>query len=438
MSSKRYFGISTRRDRQPIVWKRFSIRFLFVLTAAAALGMAYWRAHTYRHPAHAVMSYEKAPYTSSRKMKVGPNEISIRSIARNRYDGTIDVIKGDGLRTNIPQANQLKQAAKWLDLVQLEIEPVPERVEILEARVFDHQSRALLWQVDAAYGWQVAEPNLVQVYGFGKEIPDKLDIWLRVQSHPSQDVYRLPPKAGAKVQLPKGTVAVKDLQAGMQGWSSATGFTQPSPNAADGCGILLDWKGAWSDEGKFQFGAVSRDGVREYEDTYLDLSRSSQAAAPARFHIPLEDVDHLVLRPDGGRHAFFFDGLEIPPSQTRPFDPLPAASIVVDGQEVDGTLKQFEPLTIRYRTRMGNHVYPIRPDEPAGAFSLFLIMPGQGNYFPNTKVAIKPDDTGGSPSWFRGNSQSISTSSTGMRTFSGVYWQPLDEVRRIEVSLPAP
>lgn len=212
--------------------RSFSLRFLLIGTALIAAVLGVWRVFSYRHPAHQFLFYEKAPFTSGREIKVGPNTIAIRSIARNRYDGKVHMLTGDGLGQQIPDAERLKGCAKWLDVVQLEITPGPDLAEIIQVRIFDHETRTMLSELDRAYGWRVVEPNLIQIYGLGKEIPAKLDVWLRLNSYADGKIYQLSPTPGASVQIPGGTISVDEVQDGFAGWSSAQGFYPSNPEGA--------------------------------------------------------------------------------------------------------------------------------------------------------------------------------------------------------------
>lgn len=345
-------------DKGPSIrGRRFSLRFLLIGTALVAAILGIWRLVSYRHPAHQFLSYEKAPYTSGRQMRIGPNVIKIVSIARNRYDGKIHVVSGDGLSQQIPGVPQLKKCAKWLDVVQIELSPGPDLVEIIEVRIFDHETRAMLMELDKAYGWQIIEPSRIQIYGLGKEIPEKLDVWLRLNSHADGNVYELAPKPGASVEIPGGKIAITEVKDRFAGWSSAQGFYPSSPESGADSAVLLDWQGAWPAETKYQFTSVSDVGEKEYEGMFLRLDWNSKSMGPVRSHFPLDSIDHFEFRPFGGRHRFFFDGLEVPPSSGRKFDPPPTGKIAVDGNECQGFLSQFDPLRIRYLVERGSNVH---------------------------------------------------------------------------------
>lgn len=340
---------------QPKRRRRFSLRFLLIGIAVVAAGLGIWQAVSYRHPAHSNVSYANAPYTSLHSMKVGPNTVSIASIARNRYDGKIHLMSGGGLKHEIPNAQQLKDCAKWLDVVQIEITPGPELIEIVEVRVFDHETRTDL--SGGNYGWRVVEPNLIQVYGLGKEVPEKLDLWLRLHSFADRQVYELSPTPGASVNVPGGTISIDGVTDRFAGWSSSEGFYPSIKDGSTQSAVKLRWEGNWLKKTEYQFATVSRTGERELESQSFDLRGESEGRFPKQSQIPLGMIDHYELRSAGFRHRFFFDGLEVPPPVGRTFDPPPKAIINTAAGECEGVLPQFEPLIVRYNVEKGARKY---------------------------------------------------------------------------------
>ncbi len=431
----------------PTRGRRFSLRFLLIGTALIAAGLGLWRVFSYRHPAHQFLSYEKAPYTSSRKIKIGPNTIAIRSIARNRYNGKIHMVSGGGLSQQIPNAQQLKDCAKWLDVVQLELSPGPELAEIIEVRIFDHETRDLLSA--SSYGWQVVEPNLLQVYGLGNEVPAKLDVWLRLHSHVDAKVYKLAPTPGASVKIPGGTISIAEVKDRYAGWSSAQGFFPSQSNSGVDSAVLLDWQGNWPEQTKYQITTVSDVGEREYQGQFMMLNWNSNSMGPRTSHFPLDAIDHFELRPFGGRHRFFFDGLEVPPSTGRKFDPPPTAIIKTDGDECQGFLPQFDPLRLRYRVERGNNIsggaahqtlaWIIQTGPRQNVDTEFtLLFRLQGLAALQLDVRLQDANTG---QWGGKNAQSTGnyySSGSNHKASAQVFRTPLKDVKAIEVTSRMP
>ncbi|WP_147274262.1 hypothetical protein [Bremerella cremea] len=436
-------------SRLSIRGRRFSLRFLLIGTALIAAGLGIWRVFSYRHPAHQFLSYQKAPYTSGRQMKVGPNTIAIRSVARNRYDGKIHILTGDGLSQQVPGVPQLKDCAKWLDVVQLEITPGPDLAELIQVRIFDHQTRSLLSELDPAYGWRVVEPNLIQIYGLGKEIPPKLDVWLRLNSHADDTVYSLAPVVGANVKIPGGTITVEEVQDRFAGWSSGKGFYPSQPDSGPDSAVILNWKGNWLEETRYQFVTVSNVGEREYRDRFMRLNWDSNSVGPIRSPFPLGEIDHFELRPFGGRHRFFFDGLEVPPATGRKFDPPPTAIIPVDGTQQQGFLTQFEPLRVRYRVEKGTNVHG------SGVYNTLAWIKQSGPHknvdteftllFTVHGIAELPLDIrlqdASSGQWLGKNAQTSGnymSHGSNRKATAQVFRMPLEDVKAIEVTARMP
>ncbi len=336
-------------------WRRFSLRFLLVAIAVCAVGLGAWRAFFYQHPAHKFPYYNWAPYTSGYKFRAGPNTIAIRSIARNRYDGSIQMISRGGLRTQIPNVDSLTQCATWLDVVQIEITPGPELVEIVEVRVLDHETRMLLSGVDQAFGWRVTESNCLQVYGLGKEVPAKLDVWLRLHSFADDTIYTIGTTPGSKVDLPGGTIRVAEVKENFSEWDKEHGFSLTDPGGGSGSAVLFDWQGDWQGT-PLMVTAISDLGEREYSGEPMKPEWRGSILGPKWSRFPLELIDHFELRPYCEHQEFFFDGVDVPSPVGRTFDPPPIATIETHQRETAGTLQELAPLWVQYRVEAGSNV----------------------------------------------------------------------------------
>jgi len=339
----------------PVVpaWRRYSIRFLLILTAVVAVGFGLWRALSYRHPAHANVLYQEADFTSGHRISVGPNVVSIRSIARNRYDGSIDVLKGPGLRTSIPQTDVLKKCSRWLDVVQVELEPGSERLGIVEVRVFHHQTRQQ-FALNEGLGWHLVEPNVVQIYGLGTEVPEQFDLWFRARSYPSDEVAILRPEVGSQATLAGGTVEVVDLADDFAGWDRKTGFIPGDPNTASGqSAVTIKWQGDWPDDDWRDIYAVTRGGATDFSFRLFNLQYPWNSSGPMRFDFTLAEIDHYEIRPRTDESFFFFDGLKVPPPQARKFDPPPTVTRPMDEMLEGVILEEFAPLKITARIYPG-------------------------------------------------------------------------------------
>ena len=293
--------------------KRVSIKFLFVLTALCAALIGVWRNFIYEPPTHKVPGYEKATAVQNLSTSVGRNRIEIKSVARNRADGTVAAETGAGvpLLREIPASKLLSVCADWMDVAQIELQPGIEKVEIIEARIFDHATRILLSHLNPRAGWRVVNGNLIQVYAASSELPASLDVWLKVHSYDqATEMFRLEPTGGSTASIPGGTVTVSAIQSDYSGWNSASGFT---PVAGDGdrqTGLVLT--GAGSPHGYFQLAAHSKYGQKQFCDRLLDFGGQGDKNELVTFDFALEEIDHFELRPYGSHHRFFFEAVQMP------------------------------------------------------------------------------------------------------------------------------
>ena len=147
---------------------------MLFFVACSAVAVSAWKAFVYEPPTHKIPLYEKALGTRS-SARVGPNEIKIRLVARNDRDSSIYVENGHGkVLAGSPPKNEktLADAAGWLDIAQIELDPGPDLLDIIQVRIFDHDTRKLISELNPAFGWSEAKPNLIHLYGVGKELPD--------------------------------------------------------------------------------------------------------------------------------------------------------------------------------------------------------------------------------------------------------------------------
>ncbi len=340
---------------------RFTMRRLLLFVTCWCIAFGLWRTYIYEPPTHKIPLYEKAFGTRRLSKRIGPNTIRIARVARNRRDGSHIVEDGHG--TSLPTAKttnpkQIAQAAPWLDVVQIELEPGPDLLDILEVRIFDHKTRTILGSIDSDFGWQVIQPNLLQIYGIGRELPAKVDVWLRLQSYDAKDVLtRLEPTKGASCDLPDGALTLKDISGEYHSIDMIKGcFYGQRTNSLDLVTSIFSWQGKQFDS-VYQIEAVLKSGERHSPDSFphlLHFDSGKFIAATFRGGIILEEIDHFELRPFGGRHRFFFEAVQLPPSTGKAFAKPPVATLKINGQEVSVDIPDFAPLAARLTTHRGD------------------------------------------------------------------------------------
>ena len=321
-----------------------------------AIGIAVWKTYIWEPPTNLIAGYEKAPILYGTTATIGPNQIRILSVSRNDRDGSILIENGRGkkIEAKIPYRKELSNSGAWLDVVQIDLLPRADLVDITEIRIFEHATREMLRVNHPRCGYRLVEPNVIQLYGLGGELPGRIDLWLRLHSYDKSDpVYKLPPRKGASVELTSrsgaSTVAINDVQQGYRGWSSADGFFPVDGEHQSNCAFEIGWTGT-ADVLRYQVGAVTKDGRKLLDSRFL--SYTSDGKSPIEFYCRLDDIDHLEMRPFGGGHRFFFDGLQLPKTGANntgaTFADPPTAVVNVD-QELENftPIAAFAPLDIR-------------------------------------------------------------------------------------------
>ncbi len=440
--------------------KRFSLATLLLITTVCAILLWVGKWVTYEPITDRIPAYEKAPSTRGSSFDVGPNRVQMRLVTRNDRDGSL--IHEDGRGTVLgnltPQnAQTLGMAAPWLDVAQIELSPTPDRLDAIEARVFDHQTRMLLSETDPAYGWRMAAPDVLQIYGLGKALPEKLDVWFRISSYSKNEggIGTFAPTPQAACMLPDGTrFNVNEIRASLEGgWSSAKGFLA-SPVTDEG-EVWMDFTISHPEREMppLQIVAVLKSGERVHSHGMDYIGRHALATDQRQlvsFHADLSKVKHFEIRPFGGRERFFFEAVTLPTPSNKPFVAPPNARIQIAGSEIDKTIADFAPLDIRVSTHRGEwaggsrigsgqvtvtksaHVtnldhsltvvcnsrgVPVRPQ--------LQFVPGKRSPLATSRNRNLSGSQGGGPS---GN-------------FAAFYWMyrtPLDQIETVDVSLPTP
>jgi hypothetical protein len=335
---------------------RFSLATMMLAITVCAGALAAWRMFIYEPPTHKIAAYEKAPGTRGASMQVGPNRIGLRLIARNNRDGAIryDDGRSTSARLTTAQETVLSTPAGWLDVVQIELDPGPELVDIIEVRVFDHEKRELLSQVDRAYGWRTIAPNAVQLYGIGKRLPEKIDLWFRAHSYDVDDPFiEVAATPGVTAALPGGTLTIRDIRPGRYGFDGRQ-LVAPVSQRENQLTTVLEWNGKWQRR-EYQIAAVSSRGKKSHTDGphYL-VHPTGRSRYSIDFVMPQKELDHFELRPFGGRERFFFEAVELPKASSQSFGQPPSAVVKVGGSETNAVLTEFAPLEVRVELHRGD------------------------------------------------------------------------------------
>lgn len=384
---------------------------------------------------------------------IGPNTIKLGMVARNERDGTVLVENGAGIALKdvaVLNKSALADAAGWLDVVQIELQPGPDQFDIIEARIFDHHTRESISIDKAPYGWRVVRPNVVQIYGLGKKVPNDLDVWFRAQSYAASDpVTKLGPSVGSSCALPGGSLTLKSIQPGYWAYEGVKGLTRQLTASEAQVSTEMHWSGDWKG-GQYQIAAVARDGTKVHTGSphYLDFGSAKASDHPLYFDMALEDIDHFELRPFGGRHTFYLESVKLPKIADKPFGPRPSATIQVGGSEIKQRLQEFAPLEVRIATHRGDWASGVQanehgasitardggPTELEESFTLTTTLQGMGNLPLTFQFRIKEADQ---PVPEYSLNKRGATHSAGPTAGAGYqhYMSPLDRIESIDVML---
>ena len=301
--------------------RQFKIRHLLILIAVCACAIVAWLNFIFVHPAHRIPLYEKAPYSRSGRMTIDGTSISIDRVTRNDRDGSLIVEDGFGrpITAEIANASVLGDCGAWLDAAQIELASASGEFEVLEIRIFDSETRQAVGHANSASGQRMIDPRTLQIYRLGERLPEIVDVFLRLHVHGDDDAtWTIKPEVGGKCSLGPGRdLAVKELVRGMTSFSSADGFVTDPDEEQSNFAIVLQFQGDWSSNQDaretYQLVTVMKDGIRIHDDRFFRCGTSvADADGPWELRTVsanLDDVDHFEIRPFGGRHRFFFEGV---------------------------------------------------------------------------------------------------------------------------------
>ena len=425
---------------------QFSLKSLLALTTLVAVSVVAWQFVFYVHPAHRVSAYGMAPYTLGRSIRVGPNLVGMKRLTRNDRDGSL--ISTDGRETLIknaaPQnAQELTSCAPWLDVVQLELDVPAEQLEVLEIRIFDHRTRTIISENEPRFGWRAVSRNTIQIYGIGEEIPEQLDIWLRLYSYSSSDsTVNLLPIAGAECELPNGSLNVYQVRDGSWGGSSPD---YDYPLNKEGCTFLLKGHGiSGSNRTNYHVCAVLSSGERLAQDRSIDFFEPVVDVDRLHFHCDRTEIERFEIRATDRPHSFFYEAVSLPKLSGKPFQKPPAATFQVQGQEIYHDFAELAPLKFSAETRCGDWGGKLY----GGLTAAVLIPPDEVKYvdkmhtliYRATGFALTPAVS----SFFAHTNQPVFSSGRGHAgcVNKSLWYEvrdlPLSELRSVDFQFPPP
>lgn len=299
--------------------------------------------------------YEKARGTRTGAARVGPNQFLLRGASRNDRDGSIRQEDGKGTSLAQPdsvlETSMTREATPWLDLANIRfgIDRPAARPELLydviEVRVFDHATGKTL------QNWELITPDTVQIRSVGTPLPDAVDLWFRMASHASEtDRFELALSPGASLDLPGGTLTVREVHSGQPSYA-----TKPGARKSSGTTVVLDWLGS-AGSGNYQIGLADlQDRVCfSHAPHFPNLGAvPNPTSSVLHYDLPLELASHLVVRPYAERGTFFFDGVRLPKNSAAALSPPPPARIEINGKAGHYATSAWDPIRLSLQALEG-------------------------------------------------------------------------------------
>jgi hypothetical protein len=430
---------------------RYSLAMLLVAITAVAVLLTAWKIWSYEPPTYRIPLYEKADGTRRSWFDVGPNRVRLATIARNDRDGTLHVEDGDHRATTdrrVSDAATIANPGSWLDVAEIRLAPGPENIDLIDVRIFDTKTRALISEIDPAYGWRITDRNVVQLYGLKKPLPERLDVWLRLNSYGGDSpMVELPPTAGASCNLAGATFTLNEIRDGRWGFRG-TKFVGAPSEVGGAISILLATQSTFRQGDRDQIVAVSHSGEMYYTNaSHFLRPQQPSLVEPICFEIALKDLDHFEIRSFGGRNRFFFEDVELPKISKLPFSSPPIAKVKIGGEAVEQDLAAFAPLEIKLATFPGAEFGGIAANERRTT----LMRPGFSQGDPKKELTVAYWTQGLNPFLLYFQCLDAKTSKPPTRTtptsiggssqhgggYATLSW-PLEQLDEVDVSLSPP
>ncbi len=300
-------------------------------------------------------AYENADGTRGLQIEVGPTQFSIEAVARWGRTGPPIVENGKGWTLGEPDFKTPDYSAlsQWMDIANIYLSPEASEYDVLELRVFDHETRELLQLEDRlGIGFDVND-GVVQLRSVGGLLPDSVDVWMRVlHNPPTSPMWRLNAEQGASAGLDEGSLLFREVRDGSWSYATRSGSLEPLADGRKLSVAEVEWN-KWSERGaavctavfdfvnakgrmpgerdRYQIAAIAKDGSRHVPDFPHFLSAGAGKTQVIKFDLPAEQLSHLEIRPFHGRDRFYFDGIELPHVDGPPADPPPTLPIKLKG-----------------------------------------------------------------------------------------------------------
>jgi hypothetical protein len=293
--------------------------------------------------------------------RIGHTEFRIARCFRLRQDGTVSATDGRG-----PAGLPGEEAAPSFEAAHACLDQAVVRFErntrsghaILQVRLFDHRSRALLTKYHAPAAWSYNGRDAIYVKSFARRLPDNLDVWFWVaRFNPQEQTKEVPPDIGAEAEFVDYKAVLTHVHGGTRPYSARGGaitFSQPATEEDSSLQVAfrITATRARREGESARVIAVSQDGSRLMGDRVIYPSNSTFVCD---FPIHLSELDHFELHPIGQEVCFFFDSVRLPDADDRELAESWQVEIPTNGQTGSFATSQTDPAELKVTILRGRN-----------------------------------------------------------------------------------
>jgi hypothetical protein len=317
--------------------------------------------------------YRDALQVKERAHRVGDAEFRIDRCFRLTRDGTISATDGldavalseDEPRPSFEDPHvSLDQA-----LVRFNRSATSGHT-ILQVRLFDHLSRALLTKYHAPAGWSYDGRDEIYVKSFARLLPESVDVWFWVATFSPQDkTQKVLPQVGAEADFRDYSAVLTHVHSGRRSYSTrANSITFKPPAEADESTLQAAFqitpKQTRPKGPHARVAAVNKGGSRLLGDHVIHPSRQ---VAVFDFPMRLSELDYFEVHPVGQESCFFFDDVRLPGVEDSPLAESWQVVIPTHGQTGSFAAPQAHPAHVKVTVLPGRNSMSFGSRQLSGA-----------------------------------------------------------------------
>jgi hypothetical protein len=317
--------------------------------------------------------YRDALQVKGRAHRVGDAEFRIHRCFRLAQDGTISATDGlDAValsEDDLVPSFENPHASLDQALVRFNRSATSGHA-ILQVRLFDNRSRALLTKYHAPAGWSYDGWDEIYVKSFARLLPESVDVWFWVATFGRHDkTQKVLPQVGAEADFRDYSAVLTHVHGGVRSYSvRANTITFRPPAQADESTLQVAFqitpKQTRPRGPHAGVVAVNKNGSRLLGDHVIQPSRQ---VAVFDFPVRLSELDYFELHPVGQESCFFFDDVRLPQVEDPPLAESWQVVIPTHGQTGSFTTPQAHPAHVKVTVLPGRNSMSLGSRELSGA-----------------------------------------------------------------------